>query len=675
MNKTTKQRITQIFAFFGFTTKEKRDAMTNEDWNKIKAEYKKKFGVELENDLSAPEEETPPVTQDTQGTISPETQQQILGALEEVADVTGTEPPAQAPETVEAATRSFIAAMNTAIQTIRTLASQPEPDKPAAVITGTGTSMAPQAFAIVMGHAPHTGTHLFGLENDYFKRGNWWNELTATGKGREEAYRDEDAASFRAAFNSYGKDFKARCLELRASNQVGLLDFNKMVKGESYLDYSKMNAKLGEYIVRRMDMVIAYLRTLKSVSHLFPVVSGVQNKMTAPTATFAEVSQSYKAGHLFKGAVNFDGEIYHVDDVMFKFAFDDPKQLEKEYIGYMNREGSNPMKWTLFEWIIVHFGTKLFNEQQRRRVVGVSVPRQGDFPQPAMFGADGALRAIQRVEEELKVLPFDDLKVYDETTIGDYIRTFWKKVMAILPNMADYQLFVNEKHQSWYVEWFREKYGKDTDFKGVKNIIQDLSPSQINWVPNMEMVDYKMWITVPGNVENYELVPNEMYAFYFQQDLEQLIIASWWKEGAGVLAPGVQFSSPATLTASGRKLQWLFTNYPVVQLADSATTIDGTAGYEFMTVENSATTALTDILNASVERVYKVICGSLTKKTTIAKSGKFANISVAWTPNAVGDYIKLYAELTEQSQTINNKTVKVVVPTGNFLELERKISN
>ncbi|MEA4975709.1 MAG: hypothetical protein VB046_08245 [Paludibacter sp.] len=672
VKKTVKERIVAIFAIFGWTTKEQREAMTNEDWNKFKAEYKTKYGVDFQEDLESQEDDEP-IPAATEGAITPEIQQQILAALEDAADTTGGAAPENPPTTIEGATGSLISALNSATKTIRTMAGNPEEGKPAAVIVGSGNGMSPQTLAVVMGHAAHTNTHLFGIESDYFKRGNWWNELVATGKGKE-SYRDNDATDFRAAFNNYAKDFQARAAELAETNQIGLLDYSKMIKGESYLDYSKMNSKLGEYVVRRMDTIIAYLRTLKSVAGIFPVVSNVQNKMTAPTAFFEELSQSYKSGHIFKGAVNFDGEIYHVDDVMFKFFFDDPKQLEKEYIGYKNREGSNPMKWGLFEWCIVHFGTLLFNEQQRRRVVGVKVPRQGDFPQPAMFGADGALRAIQRVEEEFKVLPFKDLRLYDSSTIVDYLEAMWEKVLAILPNTEGYRIHANEKHRPWYLKGYRAKYGKDGDFTGVRDSIADLSPEAIIWVPNMSMIDYKILIAKPGNVENYEDKPNEMYALYFQQDLEQLILASWWKEGSGVLAPGVQFGSESDLTASGRKMQWLFTNYPVVFVDADATTVDGSLAYEFETGANTGATALTDITNASVERVYKIICGSLTNKTTIAKSGKFAGISAAWTPTAVGDYIKLYAELQETTITVGGESKKVVTPTGNFLELARKVT-
>ncbi|NDV45815.1 hypothetical protein D0T49_01960 [Paludibacter sp. 221] len=672
MKKNVKERVIALFATLGFT-KEKQANMTNEDWNKFNASYKETYGISFQEDLETPDE-TPEGTQGTATVSIPENMQsQILAALTEAAEATGNQAPTTAPTTIDEAMASFVGALNSATSTIRTLAAAPENDSPAVVISGSGSAMNPQAFAIVMGHAPHTETHLFGIESDYFKRGSWWSELVATGKGKEN-YRDEDATEFRAAFNNYTKDFQARCIELATSNQIGLLDYGKMLKGESYLDYSNMNAKLGEHVVRRMDTVIAYLRTLKSVASIFPKVSNVQNKLTAPTAHFEELSQSYLSGHHFKGAVNFDGEIYHVDDVMFKFFFDDPKQLEKEYIGYMNREGSNPMKWTLFEWCIVHFGTILFNEQQRRHVIGYRVPRQGEFPQPAMFAADGGLRAIQRVEEELKVLPFKELKQYDRITMVDYSEEFFELVMGILPNMTGYRLHANEKHQPWYLKGFRNKYGKDTDFTGVKNFIADLSPENIIWVPNMDMVDYKMWITIPGNVENYEDKLNEMYAFYFQQDLEQLIMASWWKEGSGVLAPGVQFNMLEDLENSERKLQWLFTNYPVVVLDPDATSIDGRLGFEIETSENTTATALTDISNVHIDRVYKIICGSTENATTIAKSGNFSEITAAWNPTAVGDYIKVYAQLEQVTKTVGNKQKKVVQPTGKFLELERKVS-
>ena len=680
LSKRVKQRINAVFAANGLSKKEDREKMTNADWNKFNASYLEQYGVSFEDDLAAPDDtpasEIPPEAQGAtpETALSSELQTQVLNALNDVASTTGSAAPAAPPATVGDATQAMVAAINTVTEGFRQLASSPEPSTPLEVVRANGNTLSPDIFACVMGYSDHTETHLFGIEEKFFTRGSWWSEMVVNGKGKD-VYTSADTKVFAEGFKEYAEAFSARCHQLAGSNQLNLLDYNKIIKGESFVDYSRIDAKFGEYSVRRMDAVIAYLRTLSSVGHIFPVVSNVQNELTAPTAFFEELSQSYKSGYIPKGGVNFDGEKYRVADVMFKFLFEDPKALEKAYIGYKNREGSHPMKWHLFEWCIAYFGEILFNEQQRRRVVGVLVPRQGDFPQPAMFGADGALRAIQRVEEELKVLPFDQLRLYDEITILEYVRKFWADVTMLLPSMNRMRLFMNEKHQLWYIDAYDAKYSKNNDYSGPNSRIRYYSPEDIIWVPNMDVNDYKMWITIPGNVENYEDKPNEMYGnFYFEQHMEQLWIASWWKEGSGVLAPGVQFDILENLKKSKRKMQWIFTNYPVAALDADATTIDGELCYEFETGENTAATVITDIKNMATDRVYKIICGDLTNKTTIANSGNFSELASAWNPTVVGDYIKVYAQLDEQAVTIGGKQRKVVVPTGKFLELERKVS-
>ena len=234
------------------------------------------------------------------------------------------------------------------------------------------------------------------------------------------------------------------------------MDYNKMIGGESHIDYSDISNQAGEYIVRRQDLILAFLRNLPSVTNIFPRVSNIQNKEVAPGANFGELSQGYRTGKIFKGNVAFTAEIYSVVDVMFKFQFTDMIKLEKQYIGYLNRVGSDVIKWSFIEWIIVHFSSILLSEQNRRNVVGVRVPQQSVVSNPAMFAADGALRAIERVEEQNKVLPFKDLKVYTDQTILTYMQALYAYVEQIVPSMEGYQIFANEKHRRWYLQLYRE---------------------------------------------------------------------------------------------------------------------------------------------------------------------------------------------------------------------------
>jgi hypothetical protein len=319
----------------------------------------------------------------------------------------------------------------------------------------------------------------------------------------------------------------------------------------------------------------------------------------------------------------------------------------------------------------MYFGQQLNNELQRRRVVGVRVPQQNVVANPAMLAADGVLRAIERTEEQLKVWPFEAMGAYTDSTIVDYFETIWDAVDDIVPSMEGLRLYANLKHKKWYLRNFREKYGDNTDFTGTRSDLIDVNPEQIQWVPNMPTNCYKVWITYPGNVENLEYVPGEMYSFKFHEGFEDVKVLSRWMEGAVVQKVGIQYATKADLQASARKNQWLFTNYPATTLAPNATTADGHVNTLFLTGANTGATALTDIVNASEEQVYKIVCGDLTSATTIAKSGNFSEISAAWTPTVVGQYIKLYAQLVDYTIVVDGQNVTATRKTGKFLELER----
>ena len=190
----------------------------------------------------------------------------------------------------------------------------------------------------------------------------------------------------------------------------------------------------------------------------------------------------------------------------------------------------------------------------------------------------------------------------------------------------------------------------------------------------MDYNDYKMWITLPGNIESLQHLPGEMYNIYFERRLEALLAMGRWKEGAAVNMAGLQCESETELAKTKRKLQWIFTNFPVTELVADATEVDGNLNTQFITGKNTKATAITAINDAPADRVVKIICGDTANATTIAKSGKFEKISAAWSPTAVGDYIKLYQELHVVTKTIGGKQIKVTEPTGNWLELERKVT-
>lgn len=662
------KRLLQIVSKLGFGDKMKEGKLTADDQKKLFAEYETEFNISFEEDKKL-DEDVEPESATESNILSPEMQL-------ELASILGDD---NVPATPKEVVPALTAKAKEQAKQIKTLEAQPEPSAPIAIVgAGINGTISATTMAVALGMSAHTPTHLFGIEHDFFARGRWFNNLTIERKGHEDEgdITPEQKIEFKEAVTSLYQTVKARVKYLDDNNMLDHLDYEKLVSGQGAIDYSDLMGQAGEYIIRRTDLILAYLRTLPTVDHLFPMVSNVQNKEVVPGANFGELSQGYRKGKIYKGRVNFTAEIYKVDALMFKFLFEDLIDLEKQYIGYLNREGSNVMKWTFIEWIMTHFGKILNSESNQRRIIGVRVPQQNVQANPAMFGADGVYRAIERVEEELKVLPFMHMKVYDESLILDYYEELYDLTEQCVPSMEGMQMYANAKHKRAYTRQFRAKYGKDNDFTGVKEGLIDISPEKINWVPNCRNNDFKVFITFPGNLENYEDKPNEMAMFYFEQDWEALGVMSRWKGGAGARQAGVKYKDLETLEKSLRKNQYIFTNFPATMLDADLAKVDASENTLFLTGENTAATAITDIENSEHDRVYKIVCGSMTNASTIAKAGKFAKISAAYAPKKVGDYIKLYAELEDYQETDDNgETYTATRPTGNFLELERKVSN
>ena len=657
--KKWQKRLMEAANSLSFVSKMESGSLTADEQKKLFAKYEEIHGVSFQADKEA-DEDLPK----EEPTLSTEAQK-------ELASIFGDKAPKTQPEVVNTVKEQQTTIENQK-KDIDALKKEPEVKTPVAVVGVDANMSAAKTMAIVRGHVPHIATHLFGIEDPMFARGRWYNELTANLKPVAAEISLEERHQFKEVVNSFAKQLVQRSSEIHKLNMEGLLDYKQLISGQGVIDYSDLFGKAGEYIVRRTDLILAYFRTLPDVNHIFPLVSNIQNKEIAPGASFGELSQGYRAGKIFKGSVLFTAEIYSVVDVMFKFLFKDLIKLEKQYIGYMNREGSNVIKWTFIEWIMVYFGEQLRNEQNRRRIIGTRTPQQNVVANPAMLAADGGYRAIERVEEELKVQPNKEFGLYSEATTVDYYESFWDWVSQILDSMAGYKLYANAKHRPWYIRGFRKKYGKDTDFTGVSSSELNDVDANIVWVPNMPKNNFKVFITFPGNVENYEDKPNEMLGFYFERDWEEIGVMSRWKEGSGLQQAGIQFKTIEELKKSEHEFHWIFTNLPATKLEADQSIIDGKQNTLFLTGENTQAVSITDIANFDKNFVYKVVCGSTENATTIEKAGKFAKISEKWEPKKEGDYIKFYAELEDYEDTIDGETVTLTRPTGNFLELERR---
>ena len=114
---------------------------------------------------------------------------------------------------------------------------------------------------------------------------------------------------------------------------------------------------------------------LPSIESIFPLESGYQDLATLVNIWLGEFSQAGNEESDFdkvtKGSYEFDDETLRMFNVMFAHRFNNLKALEKTWIGTLNKEGSNPIKWSFIEYILAETAKKLHTEREQRRINGI----------------------------------------------------------------------------------------------------------------------------------------------------------------------------------------------------------------------------------------------------------------------------------------------------------------
>ena len=625
-----KKFITNLMAIvtaLGFKAKLDEGKLSAEEQKAIVAEYNKTHGDGAwAADLQAYQEER-----------NADAEAQALAAtFRELAQAAGVpEAEAHTPEGQAA----LLAAVNAMKSDLAKLASQAQPDNPVAVVT-TRVSVT----------GAHTEAFAFGINNPLYSTGKRYNRILVTGRieGKPTA---ADKEALQADFTKYAEGLAERMTEF---HKLGLIPAIR--EGKVNMDALTSDTEIGtrQFNIRR-DMLLARIIALPTLAGIFDTVSNVQSGEVITNVLFSEISQAYQAGEVFKGGADFQPEKAIVHDAMAKILFEDMKQLEYSYLNYLNREGSDPVKWTLIEWLVLQMAIQINNERLRRAIIGYRIDPVKGTAGHVNFASTGVLWRLISLYEGLRFLPFKDadLADYSAADFGDVIIAFMEKIKIAHPEIADkLVVYLNKSHKPMYKAWYRSEYGRDTDFTGVEFKVPN-HENPIVWVPDMGNLKF-MIATVPGNIELLQNVPGEEFDFKFERHLEEVQVYSYWKEGAGVAFCGKAFNTLAALLANAAEGQYLFMNWPAIALAADATTasvkgLDSSdLGFLITTGANTDTTALTDIVGAKAGVVYRIECGSTTNATTIAKSGKFSELTAAWEPDAVGKFLKVYYNPTDE---------------------------
>lgn len=649
-----KERIQTVLQKLKLLDKAKANNLSDEEWKQLVDTYQKEYQSTLQEDLAA---DMAAQATDTAAPITQEQMNQVQGILDSIVNpentATGEE---KSTETTQATGEGMVQLAQAVQGLISTMENRANEDRPIQTVTATTATFTGPA---------DRAKFLFGIENPMFSMSERWNQITinpAAAAGLGSWDEETEGVAFRKQAVAFSRSLQKRYAYLHAN---GMLDAKRLAAGEFGTNYEGVNtAGVGDqYVVLRQDALIARVLAKRDLTQYFPVRYGIQDHDLVFNAFFSEVSQAYQQGEIWKGDMKLENEMGHVDDAMIKLKFGPMKELERMYIGYLNKEGSDPIKWNMIEFCILNSLETAQVEQNKRRMRGIYVKPETGVAGSYLNASTGVIYTLLRYIHEFKILPHDDeaYRGYTDADMLDAVQDFVADIITSCTEDMDidnHVLYLNKTHQPWWIKNVRAKYGKDIDFTGpdsYKYVVPDTNV-HIIWLPYLGQLPL-MFMDVPGNIQFLEYVPGEMLSIKVKEDMELVKAWSTWKEGCSASFTGRRFDSLDKLKANNYEWQQIFMNKPAVDMEADATTVDASKGFWQITVANTAAKAITDITNAKAGVAYIIECGSTENATTIAKAGKFADITEAYTPTKVGDYIMLI---------LNSK--------GNFLELERQVA-
>ena len=653
-----KAKLNAILEKLGFTNKFEKKSLTADEYKALCEAYQKEYQSTLMDDLAA-----------ENSAADEKKHQEQINALYAIVSKAGKSKDDNSDDDDDCGDddngkktensqqnvsfEQLVQAITNLTANMQKMAGETAPDKPSARVT---------APSIPINGFESNENYLFGIEHSMFDMKKRWNQIAVNPALAASSTPDESTGiAFRKEAMAYAVALQQRYNYHQSRNE--LRDIKALASGQFSTNYNGVdNAGLGDqFVILRQDALIARILELRNLTEFFPVRYGVQDRDILFNAFFDEVSQGYQEGEIYKGGMQLENEMGYVDDAMIKVKFGPMKELERKYIAYLNKEGSDPIKWSMIEFCLLNLLKKAQDEQNQRRMRGIYVKPEAGQPSSFLNAGTGIWYTLLRYIHDYSIKPFANksYNTYTSANMLDAVKEFITDVKTHLSEgmtIDNHVLYLNENHIDWWLANCRETYGKDQDFtgpNGYKNRVPD-STIQIKWLP-YEGKSCWMFMDVPGNIQFIEYLPGEMLAVRMEEQMESVRAWSTWKEGCGAAFTGRKFDSKAAMDDNDYEFQQIFTNLPATVIGAE---INGANGFWQITDETTTATTIEDIRNAKAGVAYCIEIGEGDTKhqLTIAKSGKFANITAAWTPTQVGDYIMV-----------------ILGKDGNFRELERRV--
>ncbi|MDE6235352.1 MAG: hypothetical protein K2M56_06345 [Muribaculaceae bacterium] len=427
----------------------------------------------------------------------------------------------------------------------------------------------------------------------------------------------------------------------------------------SSVDFKNLQEDLGAfYRTSWNDRLVSFLTELPTITTLFPTESGHQDLSTLVNVFLGEFSQADSSGQsdfakVAKGSFDFGTETLRMYGVMFVHVFRSLKDLEKSWIGHLNREGSSPVKLSFIEYLLVEVAKKLHNEREQRWINGIRKDPDPDKPGRAMEAADGIYEYLRkRVDGYVdftpnggtlgktvyQIKPFD-LPEINSGNIGEVFFQGTSMIPAKFRDTGKVVLYIPSWMLPLYHRYNEMKYGKNVNYVANEDYVHGFPGVKIKALPNADNHHRIFW-TIEGNIKTYDQVAGEMLRFNMEQQDWSIKVWSNWKESIQAEAVGRKYLSKTDVDGENQ-LIWcnqydLPANFFLPADKDKNPSVALHNSLE--TAVNSAPLAITDIEDAKVGGMVNIKAGSA--DVTIKKADKFSLLTADWTP-AKGDVITL----------------------------------
>lgn len=501
-----KAKLNKVLEKLGFVKKFENKSLTAEEYKTLCEEYQKEYQSTLMDDLAA----------ENSAAEQAEHQKQIneLYAIVSKANKSKDDDPddnkgGEGDDDDDAGKKNencqnvsfekLSTAVNTLTENMKKMANSTADDKPAAHVT---------APSIPINGFETNANYLFGIEHSMFDMKKRWNRIVANPEIALASTPNEetDGKAFRSEAMAFARSLQERYKYHQVRNELG--NVKALASGQFSTNYSGVNnAGLGDqFVILRQDALIARILELRNLTEFFPVRYGVQDRDILFNAFFDEVSQGYQEGEIYKGGMQLENEMGYVDDAMIKVKFGPMKELERKYIAYLNKEGSDPIKWSMVEFCLLNLLRKAQDEQNQRRMRGIYVKPETGQASSYLNAGTGIWYTLLRYIHDYSIKPFANksYNTYTSANMLDAVKEFITDVKTHLSEgmtIDNHVLYLNENHIDWWLANCRETYGKDQDFtgpNGYKNRVPD-STIQIKWLP-YEGKSCWMFMDVPGNI-------------------------------------------------------------------------------------------------------------------------------------------------------------------------------